>query len=158
MVSGVPLPSQPGSYALVFEISREVQVHIGRAGLHLFPAGTYIYAGSAHGSGGLRARIAHHLRAASRPHWHLDYLFPHAIARCCYYTVNEVKIECEWSHLLAGLPGARVVMPGFGSSDCRAGCLTHLYHWDRPLDETALFTNLTLSKLIVSTQRLNFVV
>ena len=153
MAIDTPFPSQPGSYALVFEISREVEVLVGRAGTHLFPAGTYIYAGSAQGSGGLRARIGHHLRSTSRPHWHLDYVLPYATARCCYYTVSQIKMECEWSRRLAGLPGARVVAPGFGSSDCKAGCLAHLYHWDYPLDENTLLTNLTLSKLIVSTQR-----
>jgi Uri superfamily endonuclease len=36
--------------------------------------GRYIYAGSAYGPGGLKARVSRHMRRAKRSQWHIDQL------------------------------------------------------------------------------------
>jgi hypothetical protein len=33
-----------------------------------------------------------------------------------------------WSQKLAAISDARIVAPGFGSSDCWSGCAAHLVH------------------------------
>ena len=45
-----------------------------RFGKLTLAAGQYAYVGSAHGPGGLRARVGRHLRAEKPLHWHIDYL------------------------------------------------------------------------------------
>lgn len=59
---------QPGTYGHVLSSSMPGLIRVGRlGGLQLQP-GFYVYIGSAHGPGGLRARLAHHLGPTSRPH------------------------------------------------------------------------------------------
>jgi len=130
------LPTAKGSYALLFHLSQPAQLKIGRLGKFAFSPGNYLYLGSAGGSGGLRARLRHHLRIAERPHWHLDWLRPHLEARAVFYTLageNGAPLECVWaaeasSRAAASVrPGAGVPAPGFGASDCRQGCAAHFF-------------------------------
>ena len=95
--------------------------------------GFYVYVGSAFGSGGLRARIAHHGRRARRPRWHIDYLRLHA-APCRVWLSGEAR-EHQWMAAIASMPGASAPMRGFGSSDCH--CASHLLFFTRrpPLKE-----------------------
>lgn len=59
------LPATAATYTLCFEIPTEGTVAVGRLGSKHFPAGLYLYVGSARGPGGLRARVRHH-RSARR--------------------------------------------------------------------------------------------
>ena len=120
------LPAEAGSYALLFDLPRPVRLKIGRLGEFAFSPGAYLYLGSAGGSGGLQARVGHHLRIADRPHWHLDWLRPHLAARAGFYAVGSPALECVWSTAVRACPGVVVPAPGFGASDCRAGCAAHL--------------------------------
>ncbi len=120
------LPGEPGSYALHLIIREPVCLAVGRLGEFVFPAGDYLYLGSAHGPGGLRARLRHHCRVATAPHWHLDWLRPHAILAGSWYSTVGGSLECIWSQALLCLPGAIVPAPGFGAADCRRGCAAHL--------------------------------
>jgi Uri superfamily endonuclease len=63
----------------------------------------------------------------SPPHWHIDYLLPHAKILAIHAFKASKEWECRLSKKLAGLEGARVIMEGFGSSDC--GCTSHLYYF-----------------------------
>jgi len=89
-----------------------------------FPAGWYLYTGSA--LSGLRARVGRHLRHEKRPRWHIDSLL--AVGRVIAVTsrVTDERLECDWNRAAILLPGAQVVAPGFGSSDCR--CPAHLVY------------------------------
>lgn len=118
--------SQPGSYALIFSLTIPVQVTVGRLGLLNFEPGQYIYCGSALGPGGMRARISHHVYAASKPHWHIDWLRPYATFEgvCC--RAGREKIECCWQQAFLLLKGVAIAAVGFGASDCRSGCRAHL--------------------------------
>lgn len=127
------LPALPGAYLLELFLLEEIEITIGRLGRARFPAGTLFYQGSARGPGGLKARLGHHLQPgrAIRPHWHLDHLRGIARARAVAYVVQPgaapgVSLECRWSQALAQIPGSCVPLPGFGASDCRAGCPAHL--------------------------------
>lgn len=122
----IALPDLAGTYALSFILPEAVKVCIGRLGWLDFPAGEYVYLGSAQGPGGLRARLRHHLRGVGATHWHIDYLRPHLEIRSVVYLSGSTNLECAWSQSLAALPAARLPAPGFGASDCTRGCPAHL--------------------------------
>ncbi len=128
------LPSEPGSYALHLILREPVCLAVGRLGEFAFPAGDYLYLGSARGPGGLRARLRHHARIAACPHWHLDWLSPHAVLAGCWYSTGGDSQECVWSQALLRLPGAVVPAPGFGAADCHRGCAAHLVAFPNGMD------------------------
>jgi Uri superfamily endonuclease len=115
------------------------------------PAGDYFYIGSAHGAGGLRARVGRHLRGDGKRHWHIDYLRAVVEVQAVLYTVADKSLECVWSQALAQLPGALIPIPHFGSSDCRSGCAAHLMAFSRRIRlasvEEALFVSCDLPVL-----------
>ena len=125
------LPGSRGAYVLHLYISHSQPLTIGRLGQYRLPVGHYFYAGSAHGAGGLRARVGRHLRGAGTLHWHIDYLRAVVEVPEVFYTVTDRARECEWSQALAQLPRAFIPVPRFGSSDCRSGCSAHLIAFPR---------------------------
>tara|TARA_R110000868_G_scaffold46376_14_gene153304 strand:- start:10412 stop:10819 length:408 start_codon:yes stop_codon:yes gene_type:complete len=116
------LPAGPGAYALTFRLEKPLTLPVARLNSPALPPGAYVYAGSAFGPGGIRARVARHLRADKKPHWHIDHLS--ARAECVDVKTYPGGRECD---LVAALleAGATVPVAGFGSSDCR-GCAAHL--------------------------------
>jgi Uri superfamily endonuclease len=126
----------PGGYALELHLPLGglpgSPLVIGRLGAFEFPAGVYLYLGSARGPGGLRARLDRHLRPAAeiRPHWNIDHLRPFTLLAAAAYLYDAdgapADLECCWSRALLELPGAAVPAAGFGSADCRSGCPAHL--------------------------------
>jgi Uri superfamily endonuclease len=113
-------------------LPQDVAIDVGKLGRFSFPAGWYAYAGSACGPGGLGARLARHRRAEKILHWHVDHLRARARLISIWYSVGSKKRECDWARALSQLPGASVVAPGFGASDCP--CSTHLLHYSGPPD------------------------
>ena len=116
-----------GTYALVLHLGRQEEITIGKLGTFVFPAGYYLYLGSALGPGGLEARLARHRRRGKRPRWHIDYLREHARLVEVWSVASGERLECLWARAARKLPGARIPVPGFGSSDCR--CPSHLVHF-----------------------------
>jgi Uri superfamily endonuclease len=123
------LPQGGGCYTLVIVLSKQRSIRVGKLGKSLFAKGTYLYTGSA--MAGLRRRITRHLRKRKKLRWHIDYLL-----NCAAVAVKDVMIhssstrqECLHNKRIFRLPGARVTLPGFGSSDCRAGCPSHLIYF-----------------------------
>lgn len=104
---------------MLIEVADPVRVRIGRLGEFVFPAGRYIYTGSALRN--FEARIARHLSPAKKLHWHIDYLLAAHGVR-----VREVKRFGEAECLVNARTSGEVIVPGFGASDCRAGCGSHL--------------------------------
>jgi Uri superfamily endonuclease len=118
------MDSTPGTYLLILRCRRRGVVQIGRwREIHVVP-GYYLYAGSAFGPGGVRARIARHFRTTKRRHWHIDYLRDVAEPTAAWYTHATERCEHRWAQLLGDTAGM-IAIPGFGCSDCR--CRTHLY-------------------------------
>jgi len=134
-----------GSYLLIICLDRPARIRIGAKGVFSFPAGWYVYAGSA--KKGLRARIERHLRSKKKMRWHIDCLLRratvrevlaftdlgrwHRISSCAWdrlKTCPTIPTECRLAALLLAR-GGRVVVPRFGSSDCR--CPSHLAHFPR---------------------------
>ncbi|RNJ48603.1 GIY-YIG nuclease family protein [Methylocystis hirsuta] len=115
-------PATPGGYVLALRLDAPLDVRSGKNSATL-PAGDYLYCGSARGSGGLRARLARHMRPQKRSHWHVDQLT--AVASLLGAFVEEQGDECALNAALADLP---IPIAGFGSSDCRR-CAAHLRFW-----------------------------
>ena len=107
------------SYQLLIDVSRPLRCVIGRLGEFDFPAGRYVYTGSARR--GLEARIGRHMRQEKVLRWHIDYLLAAPGVRVVE-VVRSGRGECALNR--AG-PG-RIPAVGFGASDCRAGCGAHL--------------------------------
>jgi Uri superfamily endonuclease len=116
---------QPGTYALLLTLEGGATVQIGRLGTFGFPAGRYIYVGSALGSGGLRARLLRHCRTEKRLHWHIDYLLRCATVCSAWCVESPSRLECTWARWLQGQSAVWIPAPHFGASDCR--CPSHLY-------------------------------
>jgi Uri superfamily endonuclease len=107
------------TYQLLIDVPRPVRCVVGRLGEFVFPAGRYVYTGSARRN--LEARIARHLRAHKTLHWHVDYLLAAPGVRIAT-VVRSRRDECALNLACRGV----IVAPGFGASDCRAGCGAHL--------------------------------
>jgi Uri superfamily endonuclease len=120
-------PAAAGAYVLMARVSRLQTCRIGRLGEFAIPAGFYAYVGSAHGPGGLAARVGRHLRVDKRLHWHIDYLLPAIVIEEVWGAVSARRLECEWAGQLLRSRQARSAIPRFGASDC--GCPTHLIYW-----------------------------
>ncbi len=117
------LPAQPGAYLLLIRLAAALPLRIPTLGRAMLRAGGYVYAGSAHGPGGIRARAGRHLRRGKRPHWHIDHLTETAAA-CWAFAVPGGQ-ECELVRRLLSRPAFEIALAGFGSSDCRR-CASHL--------------------------------
>ncbi len=118
--------AEKGIYCLILK-TNGATLPVGALGEVAFPAGWYIYVGSALGPGGL-ARVQRHIRVHQRekdhrPRWHIDRLLTDSrfvfTTAVCGETTE--RLECTLAHLLGG-QGIR----GFGCSDCR--CTTHLLY------------------------------
>jgi len=116
---------EPGTYALVLSSRADGLVRVGRLGVLRLQSGFYVYVGSALGPGGVRARLAHHLKATSRPHWHIDYLRRQTSLEEVWYCHDHVSQEHQWAQCLGTQTGASIPLAGFGASDCQ--CESHLY-------------------------------
>jgi Uri superfamily endonuclease len=114
-----------GVYQLTITLARPARIRIGRLGVFVFPAGRYVYCGSA--QRGLAARIARHRRKLKPLRWHVDYILAHPAARVTAVEVfrGAKEGECALARR-ARREGGAVVVAGFGSSDCTNGCRAHL--------------------------------
>lgn len=118
-------------------------IRLGGLREHRFPAGWYVYTGSARN--GLLQRLARHLRRRKRRHWHIDYLLAVADGIEALILPGTEVTECELHARLRG----RVLVPGFGSSDC--SCESHLA-WFRRRPGTCLMAWEEFALTLVSTR------
>lgn len=116
------LPDIRGAYALVLRLAHETRLDIATLGRPLLPAGLYLYAGSAWGPGGIRARVRRHLRQPKSRVWHIDRLTEMAeVDRVIAFPQAR---ECAIADFVVAR-GAHAPIPRFGASDCRR-CEAHL--------------------------------
>jgi Uri superfamily endonuclease len=107
------------SYQLLIDVVLPLRCTIGHLGTFEFPPGRYVYTGSAKRAGD--ARIARHLRPKERCRWHIDYLLD-SPGVCVVDVIRSRQAECDLNRATLG----ELIAPGFGASDCRAGCRAHL--------------------------------
>ncbi len=113
-----------GGYALVMTLADDRRIRVGKLGTLDFPAGYYVYFGSA--LGGLKARVNRHLRRKKKRHWHIDSLTATAVVSELWWALDVERRECLWARAALDTIAATVPVVGFGSSDCR--CRSHLVH------------------------------
>jgi Uri superfamily endonuclease len=118
--------SARGTYVLLLDLGRPFESVIGRLGVVSLAPGRYAYVGSAHGPGGLAARLGRHLRRPERVHWHVDHLRDTATPAGWLWAEGEMRLECRWAQALLALAGGAAPVRGFGASDCAQGCAAHL--------------------------------
>lgn len=120
-----PISSDLGAYLLLIRLSRQLRLNVPRLKAEFLDPGFYVYAGSAYGPGGLKARIARHQCRSKRVHWHVDRVTsrvrPLAIA------VPGGR-ECDFVSRLTARSLFETAISGFGSSDCNQ-CRSHLLVW-----------------------------
>lgn len=116
-----------GTYILIFELARSRKIRIGKLGIYPFPTGFFAYVGSAFGPGGLSARLRHHFKIAHKPHWHVDYFRKYADIKEVWGVEDTIRHEHIWASLLMLMENATILIPGFGSSDCK--CESHLVYF-----------------------------
>jgi Uri superfamily endonuclease len=122
------LPADNGTYILIAQVSQMKRLEIGRLGTFDIIPGFYAYVGSAFGSGGLNARIGHHLESTAEPHWHIDYLLQVATPIEVWFAAADKKLEHHWAELMEQAPGFRVPISRFGSSDYHRSRASHLFY------------------------------
>jgi len=117
-----------GAYLLFIRLKDDERMKIGKLGTFYFKKGLYVYTGSALKN--LEGRIKRHLRKKKKIFWHIDYLLKSKKASIVAILIVESKekIECKINNLIFSLPGAKVLIKKFGSSDCN--CKSHLIYFE----------------------------
>jgi len=129
---------KPGTYALIFSCASSARIRVGRLGTMQLQRGYYVYLGSALGPGGLRARIAHHQKLSTRPHWHIDYLRAHTHLQSVWLNYDGRRHEHEWARAMQKMKEATIPFLRFGASDC--SCPSHLYFFKGCPSQISLWT------------------
>ena len=109
---------------MVLALEDAEELEIGRLGSRSFPAGIYLYCGSA--LGGVVARVSRHLRKEKKLHWHIDHLLAKGDAMGALVFPGEENQECRMADLLSAHGPILTPVLGFGCSDC--SCASHLFH------------------------------
>jgi Uri superfamily endonuclease len=127
-----------GAYILLLFVSQEVTVTIGQLGKQNFPKGYYAYTGSALGAGAsLRHRISRHLKKEKCLFWHIDYLLANenVSVKAVIAVETSENMECTVNTYLKSVNGSTIAVKGFGASDCKNSCGSHLLYFPE-IDET----------------------
>jgi len=122
-----------GNYTLIVLLESPSRIMVPNRGWFRLRKGYYAYTGSAVGKGAmsLRQRVFRHLGKKKTKHWHIDYLLACQKARivaviACSSTINK---ECKIAKDIQGIRGVAVPIDGFGASDCRHNCKSHLAYF-----------------------------
>ncbi|MCP8309838.1 MAG: DUF123 domain-containing protein [archaeon] len=93
-----------------------------------FEKGWYAYTGSALGPAGLIGRIQRHVKKDKRCFWHIDYLLnsKYSSIKAIIYANTDKRYECNVIREIAIMNTKPV--KGFGVSDCKEECKSHLYY------------------------------
>lgn len=133
------IPTAGGDYALLLRMIERLKIQPGRLGEVEIPSGWALYFGSARGPGGLKARLARHLKPANqkRAHWHIDYLTAAAPIEEIWWRNQKSRRECRWAKI-----AAKIGQPvhAFGASDCC--CDSHLVSFDNERHIQRVWTSL----------------
>jgi Uri superfamily endonuclease len=132
MKTAIDVPDARGTYVLIAWLAQTRRLEIGSLGAHEITPGFYVYVGSAHGEGGLQARVGHYLESTAEPHWHIDYLLQCAEPTEIWFAVDDAKLERDWVELFESAKQFRVPIRRFGASDYHRSRSSHLFYSKRP--------------------------
>ncbi|MGY5858988.1 MAG: GIY-YIG nuclease family protein [Candidatus Thorarchaeota archaeon] len=120
-----------GAYVLIIDLKEVRSFHIKSLGNLTFEKGTWLYIGSAMGNGStsLENRIRRHFRSEKTIHWHIDHLLKSdASIRNSIWSESSEPVECDIAKSIEQMENIYPGPKGFGASDCKNKCFTHLYH------------------------------
>ncbi len=128
-----------GVYTLLIKLEDQHIINLKPNKGWCLPKGYYLYTGSALGSGStsLEKRLERHLSVDKKVFWHIDHLLNGSgkVIKVAY-AITAAKMECELNQKISSLLEATPIK-GFGSSDCRDGCVGHLLYLNsQPRDLT----------------------
>jgi len=115
--------SEKISYQIFFNLNKSTTIQIGKLGKYTFSAGKYIYTGSAKKN--MDRRIQRHRNINKKSHWHKDYLLNGDECKIQKIIKSSLE-ECTLNQSTNG----KIIVPGFGASDCRRDCISHLKYCD----------------------------
>jgi Uri superfamily endonuclease len=118
------LPRSGGTYVLLFQALSPCEVKVGALGSVSLELGFYLYVGSAHGGGGLQARVTRHLAVDKPLRWHMDYLRPQLTPVAVWWQASAERLEDHWAQQIPSI-GVQAHHKGFGASDSRH--FSHLF-------------------------------
>jgi sugar fermentation stimulation protein A len=131
-----------GIYTLIVFLSNDTQLKVGKLGTQTFPAGYYTYTGSALGRGAssLKQRVTRHLNKRKQQFWHIDFLLAHENATITTIIAVQTsrKLECKMNHCLIEELKTKIPVIGFGASDCKENCKSHLLFFSDMVKEKML--------------------
>jgi len=110
-----------GVYALFIHVPFALSIPVGALGVMNFDPGYYCYIGSA--LGGIKQRVARHLREQQSDHWHIDYLLRRSRVVDVVIAETRERQECALARRMRTKFAA---IERFGSSDCK--CSSHLFY------------------------------
>jgi len=121
---------------------KKIYLNVGKLGRQKFPMGHYTYTGSVLGKGALSLehRISRHLKKEKRNFWHIDFLLVNENVTVTVVIVahtNE-KLECKLNSHIRRELSAKILVKGFGASDCRENCGSHLLFYPYITEEPVL--------------------
>jgi len=121
-----------GVYTLIIYVRKKTRLKVQKLGSFNFQNGYYAYTGSALGDGAasLRKRVARHLQKRKIKHWHIDFLIANKNATVVAVVVAESNVnrECQINNAIKNIEGIEFPVIGFGASDCKQNCKSHLVH------------------------------
>jgi Uri superfamily endonuclease len=123
-----------GFYVFVMRLRTADFIEVGALGRFHFPAGWYLYTGSA--ERGLHKRVERHWSLKKKVRWHMDYLSTAPDSEPVGAVILPLTAglsECELNQRVGLVVSGQALAPGFGASDCRAGCPTHLWYSGTPV-------------------------
>ncbi|NTV83631.1 MAG: GIY-YIG nuclease family protein [Bacteroidales bacterium] len=114
-----------GCYQLFLKVREKLDLGVGALGNISFPPGIYIYTGSQQKN--LMTRLIRHVAFHKKRFWHIDYLTSDPgvtfLGIISYFGGRQ---ECGINKNYRVHSGAQIRFPGFGSTDCKKGCGSHL--------------------------------
>jgi len=126
------LPTK-GTYTLVIRLEKETQIKVQKWGSFILQKGYYAYTGSALGDGAvsLRYRVLRHFKKRKAKHWHIDFLLASKNASIAAVVAAESSVnrECQANDAIKSIQGATIPVVGFGASDCKQNCGSHLVYF-----------------------------
>jgi Uri superfamily endonuclease len=126
-----------GTYCIVAWLRGNEKISVGALGEFAFPAGTYVYVGSA--ARGIEQRVKRHKSSQKRLRWHIDYFLARAdVVSTIAIPSDDRRMECAVVAALSKCQKEEVVPRKFGSSDCR--CPSHLLYFGDTDPEDAMET------------------
>ena len=120
-----------GAYVLIIDLDEIVSFNLKSLGSLSFGKGTWTYVGSAMGMGStsLENRISRHFRSEKTIHWQIDHLLDSdSKIRSSIWSESSSPVECAIAKSIDKMVNVNPGPRGFGASDCKQKCWTHLYH------------------------------